>query len=90
MKVDKVIPCVCLDHQLTFADSGYECMPQLMVEPSGKYFSAFCPKCGRGGATQHKSAYLALKSWNEMQEWLWKSEKSENLDWMYKTYDIDW
>ena len=82
MKVERVIPCVCLDHQLTYADSVFEGMPQLKVEPSGKFFTAYCPKCGRGGCIQHKSAYLALKNWNEMQDSLWQREKRKDIGWI--------
>ena len=51
-------------------DSVYYGMPQLKV-CGGKphtYFEVYCPNCGRGGLLQFKSAYLALKDWNEMQE----------------------
>ena len=70
MKVDKIIPCVCCDHEPDCGDSVYYGMPQLKV-CGGKphtYFEVYCPNCGRGGLFQFKSAYLALKHWNEMQE----------------------
>lgn len=82
MKVERVVPCVCLDHQLTVADSVYEGMPQLKVEPSGKFFTAYCPKCGRGGCVQYKSEYLALNHWNKMQMMLWQREKPQNMGWI--------
>ena len=31
MKADKIIPCVCIDHEPTVADSVYYGMPQLKV-----------------------------------------------------------
>lgn len=70
MKVDKIIPCICCDHEPNAGDSVYYGMPQLKVS-GGKpdtYFSVFCPVCGRGSQLmQYKSAYLALRDWNEMQ-----------------------
>lgn len=72
MKVEKILPCVCIDHKPTDADSVYYGMPQLKV-CGGKpntWFEVYCPNCGRGGFFQDKSAYLALKRWNEMQEQL--------------------
>ena len=80
MKVDRIIPCICTGHEPTDADSCYYGMPQLKVTggmmPNGKvenYFEAYCPNCGRGGMFQYKSAYLALKDWNELQESLRRS-----------------
>ena len=70
MKVDKILPCVCCDHEPNTGDSVYYGMPQLKV-CGGKpetFFEVYCPVCGRGGLLQFKSAYLALKDWNEMQQ----------------------
>lgn len=70
MKVNKIIPCVCCDHEPNSGDSVYYGMPQLKV-CGGKpetYFECYCPNCGRGGLIQHKSAYLALKDWNRLQK----------------------
>jgi hypothetical protein len=75
MKVDRVETCVCCDHEPTVADSCFYGMPQLKISPSytGKYwFVVYCPNCGRGGLIEYKSAYLALKHWNEMQKRLKK------------------
>lgn len=33
-----------------------------------------CPNCGRGGLYEEKSAYLALKKWNELQKGLYAFE----------------
>lgn len=41
MKVDRVLPCVCLDHKLTCADSIYAGMPQFKVTPDGGWFEAY-------------------------------------------------
>ena len=70
MKIDKIIPCVCCDHEPDCGDSVYYGMPQLKVcaGENQEFYEAFCPNCGRGGLIQFKSAYLALKDWNEMQE----------------------
>lgn len=75
MKVVRVIPCICSPNwEEKHIESGYYGMPQLRVYGgSDRYFEAYCPKCGRGGLSQHKSAYLALKGWNEMQEQLRRS-----------------
>ena len=71
MKVDKILPCICCDHQPDdVSDSIYYGMPQLKV-CGGKphtYFEAYCPICGRGGMFQYSSAFLALRAWNEMQD----------------------
>ena len=72
MRVKKIIPCVCIDHRPDVSDSVYYGMPQLKVsgsfDTSMQFYSPYCPNCGRGGCVEYKSAYLALKSWNEMQE----------------------
>lgn len=64
----KIIPCICCDHEPSAADSVYYGMPQLKVTQSMDFFEIYCPNCGRGGLLQFKSAYLAVKNWNEMQE----------------------
>ena len=72
MKVEKILPCICVEHEPSGGDSVYYGMPQLKV-CGGKpntYFEAYCPHCGRGGIFQYKSAFLALKAWNELQEQL--------------------
>lgn len=71
MKVDRVIPCICTDHEPGNEDSVYYGMPQLKVTDvyrGTQFFEAYCPNCGCGGMFQYKSAYLALKAWNELQE----------------------
>lgn len=69
MKVDKITPCICCEHEPNEGDSVYYGMPQLKVCGGKPYtfFEAYCPNCFRGGIFQYKSAYLALKAWNEMQ-----------------------
>ncbi|NBH61991.1 hypothetical protein D1155_10050 [Anaerotruncus sp. 80] len=73
MKTD-IIPCVCCDHERNCGDDVYYGMPQLQVTDKMKYFTAYCPNCGRGGSFQYKSAYLAIKDWNKMQKCLRKNE----------------
>lgn len=72
MTVDRVIPCICApDYEERKIECVYYAMPQLKVTDTyrGKqFFEAYCPNCGRGGLFQFKSAYLALKDWNKMQE----------------------
>lgn len=74
MTVDKITPCICIDHEPTVADSVYYGMPQLKVSGCNvthkQFWSAYCPKCGRGGSMEEKSAYLALKKWYEIQNQL--------------------
>ena len=83
MKVDKIIPCVCCDHKPDVSDSVYYGMPQLKV-CGGKpetFFEYYCPNCGRGNVgLQYKSAYLALKAWNDMQERLWKIKEMTEVE----------
>lgn len=71
-----IIPCVCCEHESSVADSIYYGMPQIKVTKDMKYYEAFCPICGRGGLLQFKSAYLAIKDWNEMQLMLRGKEKN--------------
>lgn len=82
MRVKKIIPCVCIDHKPDVSDSVYYGMPQLKVsgglENGIQFYSPYCPNCGRGGCSEHKSAYLALKHWNEMQENLWHIKENPN------------
>lgn len=67
MKVKNIIPCICADHEATVTDSVFYGMPKLYVS-TGQRYSAYCPKCGRGGSmSEHKSAYYALKDWNRIQ-----------------------
>lgn len=71
-----IIPCVCCDHEPSAGDSVYYGMPQLKVTQNMEYYEIFCPRCGRGGLLQFKSAYLAVKDWNEMQIMLRGSEEN--------------
>ena len=79
MKIDKIIPCVCCDHEPSVADSLYYGMPQIKVYTNkfsgNTYFSAFCPKCGRGGNTDFKTINAALKDWNNLQLFLYKLKR---------------
>ena len=89
MKVDRIVPCVCCDHEPDCSDSVYYGMPQLKV-CGGKphtYFEVYCPNCGRGGLFQFKSAYLALKAWNDMQERLWKIKEMTELETNHRKED---
>jgi len=81
MTVEKIIPCVCCDHQPTDADSVYYGMPILRVcghyIAHKQFWEVQCPNCGRGGTIQHNSAYLALKHWNELMERCYRMEGKE-------------
>lgn len=85
MRIKRIIPCVCIDHKPDCSDSVYYGMPQLKVscgfDTSIQFYTPYCPNCGRGGCSEHKSAYLALKHWNEMQENLWRTK--ENPAWIW-------
>lgn len=69
MTVDRIIPCVCCEHPPSVDDASDYGMP--ILKPSNgfqdhlQFWTAVCPKCGRCGVIQYKSAYLALKAWNE-------------------------
>ena len=80
MRVKKIIPCVCIDHKPDVSDSVYYGMPKLKVscgfDTSMQFYSPYCLNCGMGGCTEYKSAYLALKGWNEMQESLWMAKNT--------------
>ena len=75
MRVPNIIPCVCIDHKPTVADSVYYGMPQLKVSSwlGRQFYTVFCPNCGRGGCIEYRSSYLALKAWNKMmkEQWRW-------------------
>lgn len=79
MKVDKIIPCICCDHEPDCGDSIYYGMPNLKVTDGMESFSAYCPNCGRGGCIQYKSAYLAIKGWNKIQECARRMCKNDKL-----------
>ena len=70
MTVSKIIPCVCCEHPPS-SDDGHEygmpiLIPSNSLQEHMQFWEAKCPKCGRGGIFQYKSAYLALKHWNEL------------------------
>lgn len=72
MRLAGITPCICCEANYAegHINSVYYGMPQLRVAgglSGNQYYDAYCPKCGRGGLIQYKSAYLALKAWNEMQ-----------------------
>lgn len=80
MRVPNIVPCVCTERRPDASDSVYYGMPQLKVSGlnSGtQFYAPYCPNCGRGGCTEYRSAYLALKSWNKMQERLWYEAMEE-------------
>lgn len=76
MKI-RITPCVCIDHVPTTADSVHYGMPELKLSCNMKWFTPYCPVCGRGGMMEYKSAYLAIKGWNAMQNGLWEFRKRE-------------
>lgn len=84
MTVDKIIPCICAREAILQDEWSDEGMPQLIVRngitPHKQFWSAFCPKCGRGSKLDdYKSAYLALRNWNRFQSNLWEMETKGDL-----------
>ena len=74
MKLEKIMPCICVEHLPESGDSSYYGMPQLKVTQifQGKlWYTHFCPNCGRGGLNQFKTPEQAFRDWNELQERLW-------------------
>lgn len=77
MKVDKVIPCVCVPHPPTVGDSVRYGMP-IIHTSNGQFFSCECPVCGRGGKfLEHNSTFKALRDWNRIQEHCYSFECKE-------------
>ena len=87
--VETIILCVCIDHEPDICESVHYGMPQLKVscgiQKHRQFWTAYCPACGRGGCIEHKSAYLALKAWNEMQTRLWKIRETGLMPWAETT-----
>ena len=81
MTVDKIIPCVCIEHIPTVSDSAHYGMPELRLCQGAfkhrQFYTPYCPKCGRGGCSEHTSPYLALKHWNQMMIGLWKNPTNQ-------------
>ena len=78
MRVEKIAPCVCIDHKPDRVASGHDGMPELSIYtgdvPYSYWFSAFCPNCRRGSKLQsHRSAYFALLYWNDIQKSCWST-----------------
>lgn len=89
MTVDKIIPCICCEHPPSVDDKHEYGMPILIpcnssVKDHMQWWEVKCPKCGRGGMIQYKSAYLALKSWNELQQRCYVLENKKII------YEEDW
>ena len=88
MTVDRIIPCVCCEHPPSVDDGSSYGMP--ILKPSNgfldhlQFWIAECPKCGRGGIIQYKSAYLALKAWNETMVRCYGYEKKQIV------YEEEW
>lgn len=83
MKIGRIHPCICVSHIPDSGDSGHYGMPNLQIYQSGsgqEYYFPACPVCGRGGMFEFKTAYLALKHWNELQEQLWSESDGHPLD----------
>lgn len=71
-KIGKIETCVCWRGECKEND-WWDGMPHIQVIDNcfGHYeYSAYCPKCGRGGIISFPTAYKALKKWNETQQML--------------------
>ena len=85
MRVKIIYPCVCIDHEPTYADPCDYGMPRLYVANSQnigfQFWYAYCPKCKRGlPGRERKTVYQALKDWNELQIRCWALEYKEFFD----------
>lgn len=95
MTVKRIIPCVCIEHK---PDSGDTCdygMPKLYVSQSTydymQFWIAYCPNCKRGlPGTEKKSAYLALRDWNELQKRCWDIEYKDFWSGEFKEDTPEW
>lgn len=80
MTVERITPCVCCDHLPNEADAHDYGMPVLIpcngLKPFQQFWEAKCPQCGRGGLVQYKSAYLALRGWNELMAECYATQES--------------
>ena len=79
MKIDNIVPCVCIKYKPKSSVSTYYGLPILRVcavtykgKPNN-LFQAVCPNCGCTTLHQYKSAYLALLAWNNHIQTQWKS-----------------
>lgn len=82
MTVDRIIPCVCIPHPPTVADSVMYGMPRLCVtnglDEHKQFWSAYCPVCGRGDkCAEFSSSYKALKNWNTVMACCYEMEHKE-------------
>lgn len=100
MKVKKIYPCVCIKEdpeEKNLIDYG---MPDLAVSQitnrGNIWMSAYCRNCGRGDRWMNqKSAYYALKYWNEIQKTCWSvlctdiggNRKPEVKDWQWRIFE---
>lgn len=70
MTVEYIIPCICCEQKQNKIGNAYSGMPILLVtgnyNPHVQFYDVQCPKCKRGGMFQDKSAYIALKRWNNL------------------------
>lgn len=80
MTVDHIIPCVCTPHPPTCADRTTYGMPVLTAcgyISRKQFWKIKCPVCGRGGLSEFRSSYKALKDWNHIMERCYEMEKKE-------------
>ena len=69
-KVYDIIPCICCEDDPDFGADSLHGMPVLRVNRNSTVWEAFCPSCGRSGCVPFRSAYMALKHWNNFQIYL--------------------
>lgn len=93
MKIDKIIPCTCIKYKPSSCVATYYGMPVLKVcagEYKGKpqnLFETVCPRCGNHMiGNQYKSAFLALRAWNEWMGKLWEQKNPATGE---KYHDFD-
>ena len=95
MTVKIIYPCVCIDHKQDGSDVCDYGMPKLYVansiHPGKQFWIAYCPNCKRGWpGFEQKSAYLALKDWNELQKKCWDTKCKEFWSGDWKVDCPDW
>lgn len=95
MTVERVFPCVCVDHEPDASDCCDYGMPKLYVanstKPHRQFWMAYCPNCKRGlPGHEVLSPYKALKQWNELQRKCWGIEYKEFWSGEFKEDTPEW
>ena len=90
MKIKELSKCICTPEK--GKDDGITGLPVigLYIEGGELYFSACCPKCGRGNRYDGKETLDdALKAWNSMQKRLREQIPAGTIRKIRNGYGID-